>query len=343
MKDHNRVSIIILNWNGWKDTIECLESLYRITNINFDVVVVDNGSKDESIEKITKYCEGKIKIESDFFEFFSITKPIEIIECLKGEIITDEKKKIIFSLLPNKKLILIKNEKNYGFAEGNNIGIRFALNNLEPNYILILNNDTIVDSRFLCKLIETINIDDRIWSVGPKTYYYHQPEIINFAGGKLNFWKGESYHIGFNELDSGQYDVEREVDYIEGSCLLARVEVIKKIGLLDNKYFSYWEDTDWCVRAHKNGYKALYVPSAKIWHKVYGSTGATLNPTVVYYRARNRLLFMRKNASIFYFIPFIIYLFFNIPFEMGAYLFKKRINLIKAYLRGIVSGTVSSI
>ncbi|MEN4006462.1 MAG: glycosyltransferase [Methanobacterium sp.] len=127
------VSIIILNWNGWKDTIECLESLYQIDYPNYEVIVVDNASSDNSIEKIRDYCKGKIKVKSEFFEYNSINKPIEIFELNKDE--TRKIEEMYYNLPSNRKLILIKNDQNYGYAEGNNIGIRYALNTLENFYL----------------------------------------------------------------------------------------------------------------------------------------------------------------------------------------------------------------
>ena len=117
-----KVSIIILNWNGWEDTIECLESLYQITYPNYDVIVVDNGSEDESIEKIKEYTEGKNRVESKFFEYSCENKPIKIIEYTREEAEAGGgKKKEIENLPPNKKLIIIKNEKNYGFAASDDV------------------------------------------------------------------------------------------------------------------------------------------------------------------------------------------------------------------------------
>lgn len=114
-----KVSIIILNWNGWEDTIECLESLYQITYPNYDVIVVDNCSKDESIEKIKEYAEGKIEVESKFFAFSDNNKPIKIVEYTREEAEAGGwKEKELENVPSNRKLILIKNEKNYGFAGG---------------------------------------------------------------------------------------------------------------------------------------------------------------------------------------------------------------------------------
>ena len=114
-----KVSIIILNWNGWEDTIECLESLYQIIYPNYDAIVVDNGSEDDSIKKIKEYCEGKIKVKSKFFEYSSENKPIKIIEYTREEAEAGEGKEEELENVPsNRKIVLIRNDKNYGFAGG---------------------------------------------------------------------------------------------------------------------------------------------------------------------------------------------------------------------------------
>src|SRR4030042_5210130 len=108
-----KVSIIILNWNGWRDTIECLESLYRITYLNYDVIIIDNGSTDESIKKIKEYAQGKIKVDSKFFEYSIMNKPITIIEYIPEDLFTGDGKKEINNNQSYRKMILIKNDKNY--------------------------------------------------------------------------------------------------------------------------------------------------------------------------------------------------------------------------------------
>ncbi|CAD6491110.1 MAG: Glycosyl transferase family 2 [Candidatus Argoarchaeum ethanivorans] len=116
---HPRVAIIILNWNGWGDTLECLESVYQITYPNYDVIVVDNGSEDESVEKIREYCGGEIEVESKFFEYSSENKPIKIIGYTREEAEAGGGEEGGIDDLPsNEKLMIIKNEKNYGFVGG---------------------------------------------------------------------------------------------------------------------------------------------------------------------------------------------------------------------------------
>ena len=144
-----KVSIIILNWNGWQDTIECLESLFQINYPNYDIVLVDNASKDNSIKKIEDYCNGNIKVKSNFFRYKKENKPIKIINLtFKDQQYFFKDEYDIKGLPSQRKIFLIENQLNYGFAEGNNIGIRFSLKTLSPDYLLLLNNDTVVDVTF---------------------------------------------------------------------------------------------------------------------------------------------------------------------------------------------------
>ena len=258
--DYPRVSIILLNWNGWKDTIECLESLYRINYPNYDVIVIDNDSKDESIEKIKKYCNGKIKqilpefvalrsapieVNSKFFKYTSDNKPIEIFEISEDEARNNKFLEMneYEKLEPNKRMVLIKNKDNYGFAGGNNVGIKFALETLNPNYVLLLNNDTVVDKDFLIEMVKVGESDGKVGAVGPKVYLYSEPNKFQTAGIKIrknmpnvvNIW---SYNmIGYGEIDNGQYDVTKEVDSLVGCCILVKTKAINEFGLLDEKFF----------------------------------------------------------------------------------------------------------
>lgn len=328
------VSIIILNWNGWKDTVECLESLYQIEYVNYEVIVIDNHSEDNSIEKIKEYCNGNLNVKSEFFQYKQNNKPIKVFEYSEDELKDpiDEFKEI----RSDKKIILIKNDSNYGFAEGNNIGIRFALKNLDSKYILLLNNDTVVNKYFLEEMIKASK-SPNIGVVGPKIYYYDyngKKDVTNFEGGKISFLKGEVAHI------SNKKNVKnpQAVDYIEGSCFLIRKDVIKTVGLLDDEYFLYWEETDWCTRINKAGYKLLYVPQAKIWHKVPLST----SKTNLYYMTKNRFLFIKKNSEKLQILSSLMYFFFfKFWFKLFAYIFYyKKPGMIVYFLRGTKDGLI---
>lgn len=338
--NYPKVSIIILNWNGWKDAIECLESLYQITYPNYEVIVVDNGSEDDSIQKIKEYCEGKIEVESKFFEYLIENKPIKIIKYQREKAEAEVGKQLEIGDLPShKKLILIKNEKNDGFAEGNNVGVRYALKALNPAYILLLNNDTVVDPDFLGELVKVGESDERIGIMGAVNYYYDKPEKIWFSGGKINFWNGKVYNIGVNEIEKEKSDKIREVDYVAGSCFCVTKEVIEKIGMLDHEYFVYWEEADWCVRALKAGYKVLNVPNAKIWHKV-SSTSKKIVGFFEYYYTRNTFLFMKKHTTRIQFFSFILWFFvFNFWFRTSILLiYHKNMKALISFYKGIKDG-----
>jgi len=239
------------------------------------------------------------------------------------------------------RLILIMNENNYGFAEGNNIAIRYALKALNPEYILLLNNDTVVDKIFLDELVNIAESDKMIGFVGPKIYYYDyhgRTDVINFAGGRLVMWRGKSIHVGLKEVDLGQHSDVSNVDYVEGSCLLARREVLKSEGLLDPAYFLYWEETDWCSRVRKAGFKLIYAPKAKIWHKIAASSKIR-KPTTEYYITRNRTWFVLRNGSWLQKIGYVLFLGFLIPYKVcAALLYYKDAQRCRKILNGFKDG-----
>ena len=291
---YSKVYIIILNWNGKEDTIECLESLKHITYSNYEILLVDNGSTDGSVE------------------------------CLRERY---------------PRLEIIETGVNLGFAEGNNVGMRRAMNE-GAEYVLLLNNDTVVDSEFLGELVKVAESDPKIGFAGPKVYYYDydgRKDVLNFAGGKLNMWKGLSYHIGVNEIDNGQYNEIKKVDYAEGSCLFVSKEVINKIGLLDPIYFTYWEENDWCVRGKNAGYRSFFVPKAKIWHKIGASNVSQKN---IYYMTRNKFWFMRKYATLFEYLSSSLYfIVFQFWFQTSIFvLYHRNLNEFKSFCKGIIDG-----
>lgn len=270
ISDYPKIAIIILNWNGWKDTIECLESLYKITYQKYDVIIVDNGSKDESIKMIKEYCEGKIKIKSEFYEYDPSIKPIKIIEYTREESETSGCNNVeLENVSSNRKLILIKNEKNYGFAEGNNIGMRYALSS-SADYILIINNDIVVSPDFLTELIKVTEKDSQIGIAGPTCYYYNWPDVIWATGVRINWWTGSVRDIvGRGTLDKGQYHGIMEVDGVTGCAMLIRKQVLDIISLFDSSFPFGNEDDEFCIRARRRGqFKVVYIPNSKIWHKV---------------------------------------------------------------------------
>ena len=144
-----------------------------------------------------------------------------------------------------------------GFAEGNNIGIRYALNKLDPDYIMLLNNDTVVDKEFLFEMLEVSESNNEIGIVGPKIYFYNEPNRIWFAKGKISWKFSRGLNIGYNEIDNKRQDDIAEVEYVSGCAFLIKEEVINSIGLLDKRFFLYFEEIDWTLRAAELGYKSV--------------------------------------------------------------------------------------
>jgi len=256
-----KVSIIILNWNGLEDTVECLDSLEKITYPNYDIIVVDNGSKGNDAEILREKFKDYIHI--------------------------------------------IENDKNYGFAEGCNIGMRYALKDSAPDYILLLNNDTTVAPDFLAEMVKIAESDPLIGIAGPKIYFYHEPNKLQSVGIQIDLSNWQSFSVGLNKIDVGQFDNITEVDWVYGCALLIKRTTIKDIGLLDPAYFAYVEEVDWCVRCKKSGYKVVFIPKAKIWHKGHLDPDETYS-LPLYYMTRNRFLFMWKHARKSQFISFLV-------------------------------------
>lgn len=284
-----KLFLIILNWNGRKMTAECLLSLLpvKLGRFELEVVVVDNGSTDGSVEYI---------------------------------------KELVFKKLSGLKVKIIVNKTNLGFAEGNNVGIRYALEN-KADYICLLNNDTRVSSDFLVELVKTAESDPKIGITGGKIYFekgyefhkdrYRKDElgkVIWYAGGLIDWNNVYATHVGVDEVDLGQYDQEKETQYVNGCLMLTKRKVFEKIGLFDPKYYLYFEENDFCQRAKAAGFKLYYTPRSVIWHLNAASSGAG-SGLHDYFTTRNRLLFGMRWAP-----------------------FKTKISLVKESVRLLFTG-----
>lgn len=262
-----KVFVVILNLNGKDFTLDCLtslEDLKKPKNTEVFLLVVDNGSTDNSVAAIKK----------NFPHVF-----------------------------------ILENRKNLGFAEGNNIGLRFALKE-GADFILVLNNDTIVDKNLLTELLREVK-DERVGILGPKIYFapgyefhkdrYQESEkgkVLWYAGGKMDWGNVLASHRGVDEVDHGQYDQVSPTDFTSGCCFLVKREILEKIGLFDARFFLYYEDNDLCQRAKKVGFKVLFVPKAHLWHLNAGTAGGSGSTLQEYYITRNRLLFGAKFAPL---------------------------------------------
>lgn len=261
-----KIAIVVLNWNQPQLTTNTVDSILKIKtpNFNYKIFLVDNSSSDNSASIFEKKYKGNTLIEQ------------------------------------------IQTGSNLGYV-GNNVGIKKSLKE-KYDYTLLINNDVIVDPSFLSELLNGAKLGYDL--VGPKIYFapgyeYHSDwyskkevgKVLWSVGGKIDWNNVYGSNLGVDQVDNGQFDTNNDnIDFLTGCCLLVNNQVFKKIGLLDDKYFMYLEDLEFCQRAKKSQYKMAYIYKSKIWHVNSGSSksGGNLHD---YFITRNRLYFGIKHAS----------------------------------------------
>ena len=205
---------------------------------------------------------------------------------------TDGSIEAISSAYPQVQVIELN--ENQGYAGNNNVGINAAIQQ-GADWVFVLNEDTILDRECLSHLVDVGRSDPTIGVIGPMVYHYDEPGIIQSAGGTLSD-KWEGNHLGKNVADIGQFPNPHQVDWISGCAIMVRRAVIEQVGPIDARFFYYWEETEWCVRASRAGWKIMHVPGAKLWHK-----GVQRNyqpkPSLLYYDTRNHLLLLAKHRA----------------------------------------------
>lgn len=229
-------------------------------------------------------------------------------------------------------ITVVETGLNLGFSGGNNVGIKLALEK-KCDFILLLNNDTVIEEKMIEIMVET-SVNNQYCVISPKIYYYDNKEVIWSAGADMIWKKGIPAQRGMNEVDKGQYDIECNVEIATGCCLLIHKNIIKEVGLLPDDYFLYYEDTDYTTNIVRRGYKLLYLPSARMYHKVSASTGGEESFNYIYYNTRNRLLFNKKYNSKNK-LTYTLYFYLTRLLKIIKWLFVKRVDLIKATLQGI--------
>lgn len=246
----SKVAVVILNWNGKDDTLECLESVYKIDYPRFEVIVVDNGSTDGSVEAIK-------------------------------------------SKFPQSKVIV--NVENKGFCGGNNIGIKQAIAD-SAEYVFALNNDTVVKPLVIRELKKALESDQTIGAVNPFIAFYQKPERIQFDGVSIDWGNGDIFGkyrgkpMPHNEL--------LDTDFVTWCAVFFHKRIIERVGYLDERFFAYYEDTDWSVRLKKAGFTLRSYQKVLVYHKASQSTGGAYSAVAYFFLFRNRMLFMRKHAQL---------------------------------------------
>lgn len=290
-----KVYVLILNWNGWEDTLECLESVFRQNYRNYQVIVCDNGSANDSLAQIRSWANGELDARvpsNSLLERLScppVSKPIPFVEHDRADAEAGAS-----GADCDASLVLIQTGANLGFAGGNNVGLRYVLKRGDAEYIWLLNNDTVMGRDALAAAVQIAEADDDVAMVGARLLYYDQPGVIQaVAGGTIVPWQGMIRLLGRDEIDVGQWSNPVSLDYITGASLLVKVDVVRAIGLLDEQYFMYAEELDWCLRASRANWRLAYSPGSVIWHKEGNSVGyrSALHD---FYAVRSALLWVKK-------------------------------------------------
>jgi len=278
----SRVAIVLVNWNGWRDTLECLESLLSLRYPDFRIVVCDNGSQDDSLCRIRMWTQAQ---------------GIRVSEYGRSEAEDGGLPDGAVNLIT-----LIRNGSNLGFAGGNNVGLRYGLAAGCFDCFWLLNNDTVVEPDALARLMDRMGEDRSIGICGSTVLHYHERDRIQaLGGGHYCRWIGLPWHHGRFTRWTGTVDRRRAeswLNYIEGASMLVSRRFLEQVGLMNEEYFLYFEELDWAVRA-KGRFRLGYAPYSIVYHKVGASIGTSSNPVrksfvCDYYNIRNRIRFTRQ-------------------------------------------------
>jgi len=298
----SRTTVVILNWNSHEMTAECIRSLLAMDGVDFEILVVDNGSTDGSVDILAQ-------------EFPQIT------------------------VLPQ--------ERNLGFAAGCNVGMRHALAN-NAEYVLLLNNDTLVAPDFMREMLAAIASDPRAGAVCPKIYFADEPNLLWYAGAEFSMWTSRFKIRGWRQIDRRQFDQNQEITQGTGCAMLVRCSALRSVGLLDEQFWAYVEDLDWSLRFLKRGYRLAFVPKARLWH-CCGATSVSamgLGSQAIrqFYSTRNMIFVARKHLRWWqmptYFLGFSLN---HIAFYTALRLWRRDFRALLAIYRGIDRGVRSSV
>ena len=239
------------------------------------------------------------------------------------------------------KIITFPNQKNLGFTGANNIGIEYAIKN-DFEYVMLINNDTEVEKNFINPLIELLEKNQNFGAAQPLILNYYNRNKVWSAGGFLNKFFGYTYVIKSPE------GIKKNIDWITGCCFFLRTDVIKKIGLLDENFFAYYEDVDWSIRIKNAGYDLAFVKSSVVYH--HGSKSSknesnegTLSPFVHYLNIRNHIFLLRKNKDVFNSVGVLFFQFFKIVSYSVYFIVRVRINKLNMVYKGLIDGLMKNI
>ncbi|MCX6075092.1 MAG: glycosyltransferase family 2 protein [Campylobacterales bacterium] len=308
---NKKVYIILLNYNGWKDTIECLESVLKNDYENYQIIVVDNDSPNNSMEYIKAWAEGKQEViydENSQLKHLSQPyepKPLDYVYYTKEEALSggDQIKESEY----NNPLIFIQAGENGGFAAGNNIGIKYALEKDDFEYVWLLNNDTVIERDSLnCQIKYFESNKNSIGILGSMLYFYYNQNVLQGIGGRYNPFTAQL------ELTK-DLNKQESIDYIIGASMFVSKNFINKVGLMEEKYFLYFEELDWAIRGKNKNFTSDVCRSSIVYHKEGASIGSNQeikkqSLLSTYYMINSHMKFTESFYSQYIFIFYIRYL-----------------------------------
>jgi GT2 family glycosyltransferase len=291
---HPKVIAIVLNWNGWLDTVECIESLLRSDAPPTQIVICDNGSVDGSVDRLREWAEGvliadlQVQAANGRWSYSPVSKP------LSYTIISQSEAASTSSAHYGTDLLIITLPENLGYAGGNNVGMRYALDRASADFVWLLNNDTVVDRYALGRMLALAAISPRLGIVGAKLLQYARPDRLQaYGGGHFTPAFAFDTQIGSGRKDSAGGAESHELGHVIGASMLVRAPAIHDVGGFDETYFLYREETDWSVRMRQNNWRLICCSGAIVWHKQGTSLGLK-TPLHDYYSVRNMLRLVRK-------------------------------------------------
>ena len=330
-----RVAIVVLNWNGWDDTVECLEALQQLAYPDYQIIVVDNGSKDASVARIRQWARGELPVASALVRYDRAGKAVRCVEYTRGEAEgggIEKQEDELQSVPAARRLVLVEVGANLGFSAGNNVALRYALARGFP-YVLLVNNDVVVERDALATLVSCLERHPDWAGVAPKVLQRANPGRILYAGGALRLWQARAVHIGRSAPDGPRWSGSRPTGHVSACCALFRASFLQEAGLLDEEFFFGQEDVALSCMARERGWGLGVQLDARVVHNE-GHSLESQPATLVYYYAKYRLLLLTKHGSRLQIPIGLLFLAASRLPKFALALLRGRRDLVNAEIRG---------
>ena len=284
------VHVVLVNYDGWRDTVECMESVLRSDHPDVRIILVDNASSDDSVKRILDWAEGRLPAPASSMAHASLTtppvvKPVRLEECGDADPLD--------AITLGPRVMLVRGATNRGFAGGNNLALGKLLSANASGYACLLNTDMVVAPDALAALVRGIAADPALGAIGGVILDYAKPGLVQSVGG------GRISRLGMaalapEGLAASDARCPQDLHYVSGGLLLLSMETLRAVGVMDEDYFLYAEDADWGLRMRRMGYRLGCTLDARVWHKGSASIVAG-SPFQDYYVTRATLMFVRRH------------------------------------------------